>query len=89
MLKDLKMYVTQGGFQKLEEGIRNNNVKDSFEAAHSLKGICGNVGLSPLFNTVCLMVEILRKGSLDGVDLYMNELLREKKEIENIFDEKN
>lgn len=33
----------------------------AFEAAHTLKGVVGNMGLTPLYQAVCEIVEPLRK----------------------------
>ena len=32
----------------------------AFEAAHTLKGVAGNLGLTPLYRSVCAVVEPLR-----------------------------
>ena len=32
----------------------------AFEAAHTLKGVTGNMGLTPLYDAVCTIVEPLR-----------------------------
>ena len=34
----------------------------AFEAAHTLKGVTGNMGLTPLYDAVCTIVEPLRTG---------------------------
>ena len=36
------------------------NYKEAFEAAHSLKGVLGNLSLTPLYDKVCKMTELLR-----------------------------
>lgn len=42
----------------LEAGDRGG----AFEAAHTLKGVSGNLGLTPLYEAVCTLVEPLRAG---------------------------
>ena len=69
------------GFQQLNDGIEGKDAKAAFEAAHSLKGICGNVGLTPLFEIISPLVEILRRDSLDNVEIYFNKLMEEKNKI--------
>ena len=39
----------------------------AFEAAHGLKGSIGNLALTPIFNPVCEIVELLR-GKKEMVD---------------------
>ena len=50
---------------------------EAFKCAHTLKGLSGNLGFDNLLEEDVRIVEILRSGSLDGVEeLY--EILREK-----------
>ena len=37
-------------------------LRAAFEAAHTLKGVAGNLGLKPLYDAVCHIVEPLRRG---------------------------
>ena len=37
-----------------------NRLGGAFEAAHSLKGVAGNLGLDPLYKAACAVVEPLR-----------------------------
>ena len=61
----LKKFLTDDNYRKYKESYANRNVKDAFEALHSLKGVTGNLGLDNMYDTVRPMVEILRTGSLD------------------------
>ena len=65
-------------FGKLGLALDENRVSDAFEYAHTLKGIIGNMGLTPLFETICEIVETLRIGSTEGVLLKYYELLKQK-----------
>ena len=59
-LKMLGMLLKDESIQKLNSAIQNGDMTEAFEAAHSLKGIVGNLGLTPLYKAVCAMVEPLR-----------------------------
>lgn len=65
-------------FGKLGLALDEHRISDAFEYAHTLKGIIGNMGLTPLFETVCDIVEPLRIGSIDGVMVKYYELLKQK-----------
>jgi chemotaxis protein histidine kinase CheA len=65
-------------FGKLGLALDERRISDAFEYAHTLKGIIGNMGLTPLFETVCDIVEPLRIGSIDGVMVKYYELLKQK-----------
>ena len=47
---------------RLEAG----DAEGGFMAAHTLKGIAGNLGFTALYEAVCVLVEFLRAGDLDG-----------------------
>ena len=46
--------------QKLGCALKAGNTEEAFAAAHTLKGVVGNMGLTPLYRSVCAMVEPLR-----------------------------
>lgn len=47
--------------QKLGEALNAGNLDDAFMAAHTLKGVSANLGLIPLYDAVCAIVEPLRR----------------------------
>jgi hypothetical protein len=47
-------------FQKLYDAIEVGDLDGAFEAAHALKGSTGNLALSPIFDPVCEITELLR-----------------------------
>lgn len=51
------------GFERLGEQLRNGDVKDAFDTAHMLKGITANCGITPLYEMIVQLVEPLRRGS--------------------------
>ncbi|MCD2491590.1 Hpt domain-containing protein [Lacrimispora sp. NSJ-141] len=59
-LKILNMLSRDDNMQKLEDALQKGNLPDAFDAAHTLKGVAGNLGLAPLFEAVCRIVEPLR-----------------------------
>lgn len=46
---------------ELEAAITANNPDTAFEIAHALKGIYGNVSLTPIFEPVSALTELLRQ----------------------------
>ena len=47
-------------FDKLEEVLETNDLEKGFEVAHGLKGVIGNLAITPLYNAVCEITEELR-----------------------------
>ena len=59
-LKFLNMFFRDDSLQKLGEALESGNYTGAFEAAHTLKGVSANLGLTPLYQAVCAIVEPLR-----------------------------
>ena len=53
-------------FQILEEALRRGDVKEAFRGAHTLKGVCQNLGFSNLYAPAYALTETLRAGQLEG-----------------------
>lgn len=68
----------------LGRAISNKEYGNAFEAAHALKGVTGNLGLTPLYQTVCILVESLRAKSYSNIDLEYEAIVRELKRVEDI-----
>ena len=78
--KMLKMGLNNDQFEKLESALAANNIEDAFEAAHALKGVLGNLALTPIYKPLAEMTEMLRsKKTADYVEMYKPILeLRDK-----------
>lgn len=63
-------------FANLGNALEEGRLYDAFEFAHTLKGIIGNMGLTPMFELVCDIVEPLRINTDDGVKEKYQELLK-------------
>ena len=60
-LKFLDMLFKDDNLEKLGTALEQQDYEAAFAAAHTLKGVVGNMGLTPLFNAVCAIVESIRK----------------------------
>lgn len=73
-------FLTTTDLTKLNDAISSNDLETAFKEAHSLKGVCGNLSITPLYNAVAELVEFLRiKKEMD-----YNPLLQK---INNLFNE--
>ncbi len=50
----------ESGFDVLEEAIGEGDLHRAFEAAHALKGVLGNLSLTPLLEPITEITELLR-----------------------------
>ena len=55
-------------FEKLRAALEAKDVKAAFMAAHTLKGICQNLGFDNLYAPSSALTEVLRADSLEGAD---------------------
>ena len=60
-------------FGELCKALEEGNAEAAFLAAHTLKGVCQNLGFDSLYRSSSAITEILRAGSLD-VGMWMDEL---------------
>ena len=67
-------------FDSLKKNLDDKNLDAAFEDAHALKGVAGNLHLTPLYNAISAIVEPLRAhdSEADYSSLYnsMNEQLQ-------------
>ena len=69
--KMIKMGLASDQFEKLGAALENGNIDEAFEASHALKGVLGNLALTPIYNPLAEMTELLRaKKSADYVTMY-------------------
>lgn len=69
--KMIKMGLASDQFDKLGAALENNQLDEAFEAAHALKGVLGNLALTPIYNPLAEMTELLRAGkSEDYITMY-------------------
>ena len=74
-LRLVGMGLSDANFDRLREAMAAKNTAAAFEAAHALKGSIGNLALTPLFNPISALTELLRgqTGLVDG-DALMAEI---------------
>jgi len=73
-------------FEALDSAVSCGDLAGAFELAHSLKGVLGNLSLTPLYAPVSEMTEILRKGESAGLKSLMSELIAQRDELLRLFD---
>lgn len=50
----------EGKFQELDQNVREKRFQEAFEAAHALKGVLANLSLTPIYEPICEITELLR-----------------------------
>ena len=71
-------------FEKLAESVAAGDLEHGFETAHALKGVLGNLSLTPLFEPASAICEGMRVREEKDYAPLLAELLAKKKELEEI-----
>ena len=60
------MFLNDDSYPKLEQALKEGNVKEAFRAAHTLKGVFQTLGCTNLYQPTYDLTEVLRTGTLEG-----------------------
>ena len=74
------MFKKDPSMSQLTQAMDAGDVETAFRAAHTLKGVCVNLGFDKLFSVSSALTEKLRAKELDGTD-EMFEKVKEQYEI--------
>ncbi len=81
-LKMVAMTLADGNFDALKTAMDAGDISRAFAAAHSLKGTTGNVALTPIYEPICALTELLRgkDAPAEGGDALLEQIMtaREK-----------
>ena len=72
----LKKFPADASFSRLCAAMEQRDVAAAVEAAHTLKGVCGNLSLSTLFPLLERQVNLLRAGLADEAAAMMPDIAR-------------
>lgn len=77
-----KKFSQDKGFAELGEALKAKDYDNAFKAAHSLKGVAGNLGLRSLFDYISVLVEVLRAKDYDAdFDKMYSDIVKCSKEF--------
>ena len=81
----LQTMVTDHNFEMLGNALEEGIVAQAFDYAHTLKGVFANLGLTPMFQIVELIVEPLRAGSAKDLKEPYDRLLSANEYLKSIL----
>lgn len=64
--KFAKKFLDNGSFQSLKDNLAAGNGEEAFRAAHTLKGVCQNLGFDNLYTVSFEITEKLRERATEG-----------------------
>lgn len=84
-LSCLDIFAEDENFAKLRQSLDSKNYTDAFDSAHTLKGVSGNLGLSPLYQAVVEIVEPLRSKDYSNLEAQYSKVINKYDEFMNIL----
>ena len=82
IIRFLKMALSDGSYQLLIDSVDTNNAEEAFRAAHTLKGVCGNLSITRLGESSSALCEYLReKRVIDDTVMSMLPKVKEDYEL--------
>ncbi len=80
-IRFMKEYLDDDNLEMLKKSISENNIEEAFNYAHTLKGVAGNLSMKSTLHYLLPAVEILRTGSTEGIDTYIDGAVRANSQI--------
>lgn len=68
LTKFLKKFIADQNMAALRKAIAARNYQEVLPAAHTLKGVCGNLGFTALYDIFSKMCQACRSEQFDGLD---------------------
>lgn len=85
-LECLTSFLTDACFEGLNAALFAKNYASAFDYAHTLKGVAGNLGLTPLYQAICGIVEPLRNQQYDHLEVAFANVLSEKERLQQLME---
>lgn len=67
-------FLDDPSFQMIKDGIEKKGAELAFRGAHTLKGVCSNLGFSKLCDLSSQLTEILRGRELEGYEAVLAQV---------------
>ena len=83
-IRMINMSLSDANFGRLEAAIDAGDEDAAFEAAHALKGVLGNLSLTPLFKPASELTEELRAKTGSDYQAYFEKIREAKEELERL-----
>ena len=80
-LKLVEKTLRDPSFGKLKQAIEEKDYSSAFELAHALKGVTANLALTPLFEPINKMTDLLRDRTDTDYSSLLEEALAKKEEL--------
>ncbi len=69
----LKKFAFDNTYEQLRQALKEGNPSNAFKAAHTLKGLSGDLSIDVLFLPLTEITDALRDDHIDQANIYMQE----------------
>ena len=83
-LKLVAIIPGEPNFDKLKESLEAGNLDAAFESAHALKGVTGNLSLTPLYDPLVEITELLRARENIDYTEFIDTILTKRAMLEDL-----
>ena len=77
-LEMIELGLSDDRFEALGKALEEGNLDDAFEDAHAIKGVVGNLALTPLYETVSEITENLRAKVQTDYEVIYKKILSQR-----------
>jgi len=81
--KFLRMFMQDKSYVTLLDAMEQEDVKAAFAAAHTLKGVVGNMSFTALSEASINITEALRSEDMDSAKVLLPKVVEEYEKVEN------
>ncbi len=80
-LRLVSMGLEDTNFDRLAAAVKADDRQGAFEAVHAIKGVMGNLSLTPLYDVASEMTELLRAKKDADYPAYLEQILKLRSEL--------
>lgn len=77
----LGKFTADANYQKLVDALEANDAEAALTASHTLKGVCGNLSMTKMFELLTVQVKAFRDGDFHGAKSLMGNITAAYNEI--------
>lgn len=70
-------FLNDSSYDNLVKGLEEKNYEEAFRAAHTIKGICQNLGFTVLGDSSSRLTDALRNGWSEGADVLVEQVAKD------------
>ncbi len=74
--KFLAKFLDDASYSRLKEAVSRGDHEEELRASHTLKGVCGNLSISGLYDLTTRQVALMREGKWEEAEAMMPEIDR-------------